>query len=54
MQITIPSEYIQPTNQPTLVGRETKNPLPTREKKIEYDWIGLSCLAYDDSLGNYA
>lgn len=54
MQITIPSEYIQPTNQSTLVGRETKNPLPTREKKIDCNWIGLFCLTHDDSSGNYA
>ncbi|MGY5149540.1 MAG: hypothetical protein ACW9W3_05705 [Candidatus Nitrosopumilus sp. bin_68KS] len=50
MQITIPSEYMRRPNQVTLVGSEAKNPLPTREKMIDYDWIGLSCLVYDDTL----
>ncbi|MDH3313608.1 MAG: hypothetical protein OEM28_10745 [Nitrosopumilus sp.] len=45
MQITIPCEYIQKSNQSTFpVGSEAKNPLPTGEEKIDYEWIGSSCL----------
>lgn len=48
---TVSQHLVQKSSSP--VGSEAKNPLPTREEKINPDIMGLSCLIDDHTIEDY-